>query len=212
MNANDWNSWQVAPAEIEAVLLQHPDIVDAAVVGILGVDGETELSRAYVVRRRRQADVGMDTEDAEMLSAAEVYQYSRSRLASYKALDGGVCFVETIPRTPSGKILRRKLAELHEYNGEIVRKVTGQTRMVTAQPPRPAEGTGESAETLPTSKTNGSKIRRSPHSRSNDSKDDSETPRQKVQPPRLRVQKRKSHESQFKHPSWEVEELAKAIS
>ena len=44
--ANDRHSWQVAPAELEAVLLQHSDILDAAVVGVLGKDGMSEIPRA----------------------------------------------------------------------------------------------------------------------------------------------------------------------
>ncbi|PLN75743.1 acetyl-CoA synthetase-like protein [Aspergillus taichungensis] len=103
--------WQVAPAELEAVLLKHPGIVDAAVTGVTSKDGSTEVPRAFVVRTR-----GMT---GARLTAEEVYLFSRRQLASYKALDGGIIFVEEIPRTASGKIQRFKLSQMNTYR-EIV--------------------------------------------------------------------------------------------
>lgn len=109
----DDSSWQVAPAEIEAVLLKHPEIVDAAVIGVTQEDPQddtgvvTEAARAFVVRRK-----GLHS---SKLTADEVYWFARRQLASYKALDGGVIFVEEIPRTPSGKIQRYKLAQMNSY-------------------------------------------------------------------------------------------------
>jgi hypothetical protein len=109
--------WQVAPAEIEAVLLKHPEIADAAVIGVSQKDQQddtgamTETVRAFVVRRK-----GVTTSN---LTAEEVYGFARKQLASYKALDGGVIFVEDIPRTPSGKIQRFKLVQMNSYR-EIV--------------------------------------------------------------------------------------------
>ncbi|KAK5954363.1 hypothetical protein OHC33_004085 [Knufia fluminis] len=104
--------WQVAPAELEAVLLQHPEIVDAAVCGTVAANGVDEVPRAYVVRQKK-------LHETSMITAEEVYQFSRTRLASYKALDGGVCFVEEIPRTPSGKIQRAKLSRMDEYRRSV---------------------------------------------------------------------------------------------
>lgn len=95
--------FQVAPPELEAVLLSHPLIVDAAVIGIKDKreDG-SELVRAYVVRRPRKG---------EGLTEDEVKEYLGQRLAKYKALTGGVRFVEAIPKNASGKILKRMLRE-----------------------------------------------------------------------------------------------------
>lgn len=98
--------WQVAPAELEAVLLKHPAIEDAAVIGITNKDG-SEVPRAFVVRSKKTT-IPLPTEE-------EVYMFSRRQLASYKALDGGVLFVEDIPRTASGKIQRFKLAKMNHY-------------------------------------------------------------------------------------------------
>lgn len=110
--ANSRHRWQVAPAELEAVLLQHPDIVDAAVCGTISPNGVDEVPRAYVVRQKK-------LHETSMITAQEVYQFSRTRLASYKALDGGVCFVEEIPRTPSGKIQRAKLSRMEDYRQSV---------------------------------------------------------------------------------------------
>lgn len=110
--ANDDSSWQVAPAELEAVICQHPEVVDAAVVGTMSTDGVNEVPRAYVVRQKKM-------HAHECVTAEEIFKFSRERLASYKALHGGVCFVESIPRTPSGKIQRRKLSQMDEIRQSI---------------------------------------------------------------------------------------------
>ncbi|EAW13115.1 adenylate-forming enzyme AfeA [Aspergillus clavatus NRRL 1] len=99
--------WQVAPAELEAVLIKHPLIEDAAVTGVMSQDGSTEVPRAFVVKARGSS--------ANRLTAEEVYLFARQQLASYKALDGGVIFVEEIPRTASGKIQRFKLSQMNTY-------------------------------------------------------------------------------------------------
>ncbi|KAK2016825.1 AMP-binding enzyme [Colletotrichum eremochloae] len=89
---------QVAPAELEALLVTHPKIQDAAVIG---VDGEgTELPRAYVVADKTQ------------ISAEEIQKWVADQVASYKKLRGGVIFIDAIPKSPSGKILRKDLRAL----------------------------------------------------------------------------------------------------
>lgn len=120
------NRWQVAPAELEAVLLQNPDIIDAAVVGTMAEDGVTEVPRAYVIRRKK-------LHEDQMITADEVYKFARTRLASYKALDGGVCFVEEIPRTPSGKIQRSKLSRMDEYRQSVTSVLLASTVSTTPQ-------------------------------------------------------------------------------
>ena len=96
-------AWQVAPPELEAVLISHPQIVDAAVIGVQFAKNETQLPRAYVVRRP-----GLE---GDRLNEKEIKMYMESKLAKYKRLDGGVKFVKAIPKTASGKILKRLLRE-----------------------------------------------------------------------------------------------------
>ena len=83
--------------------MDHPDIVDCAVIGVPDmVRGNSELPRAYVVRRQANSD---------QPNAQEVFTHMRERLASYKMPEGGIVFVEAIPKNASGKILKRLLRE-----------------------------------------------------------------------------------------------------
>ncbi|GLI81810.1 hypothetical protein PoHVEF18_010201 [Penicillium ochrochloron] len=95
--------FQVAPPELEAVLLSHPQIIDAAVIGITFPGADTEYPRAYVVRRPGS--------EGQKLTEEEVQKYVLTRLARFKALTGGVKFVGSIARNPSGKILKRVIRE-----------------------------------------------------------------------------------------------------
>ncbi|EKM53608.1 uncharacterized protein PHACADRAFT_260046 [Phanerochaete carnosa HHB-10118-sp] len=101
-----YKGFQVAPAELEGVLLEHPNIVDAGVVGIMSEAEATELPRAYVVHTAKLA-----SEDREAF-ALSVGEWIRDRVASHKRLRGGIVVVDAIPKSPSGKILRRTLRDL----------------------------------------------------------------------------------------------------
>ncbi|KAL8682811.1 MAG: hypothetical protein Q9186_001140 [Xanthomendoza sp. 1 TL-2023] len=109
------HGWQVAPAELEAVLLTHPQVINAAVVGIPLGDGTGEVPQAFVVLKPKPLD-GTYASDGELevpeTTEEELKIYLKSRLAKYKALNG-VTFVEDIPRTASGKPQKFKLRELH---------------------------------------------------------------------------------------------------
>ncbi len=91
-----YKGYQVAPAELEAVLLAHPAIADAAVIP--SADEEAgEVPKAFVVRR------GAVTADEVMAFVAE-------RVAPYKKVRA-VEFIEQIPKSATGKLLRRVLVE-----------------------------------------------------------------------------------------------------
>ncbi|KAH8621105.1 ACT-toxin biosynthesis protein 5 [Alternaria alternata] len=94
--------FQVAPPELEAALLQaKDDIADVAVIGLKSQpDSDAERPRAYVVRKP-----GSD------ITEAGVKRLIDDHLASYKQLTGGVVFLDEIPRSPTGKILKRVLRE-----------------------------------------------------------------------------------------------------
>lgn len=94
-----WKGYQVPPAEIEALLLTHRMIKDAAVIGIPD-EATGELPLAFVVK----ADKSL-TED-------QVIQFVAKSASPAKRLHGGVRFIDDIPKNPSGKILRRELREL----------------------------------------------------------------------------------------------------
>ena len=107
--------WQVAPAEIEAVLLTHPQIIGAAVLGVQDTHGTGELPRAFVVRKPKvyneaATSYGIGEEgDQNDATEDEIKTFVAERLARYKYLDGGVQFVKEIPRNASGKVLKAKL-------------------------------------------------------------------------------------------------------
>jgi acyl-CoA synthetase (AMP-forming)/AMP-acid ligase II len=91
-----YKGFQVAPAELEAVLVTHPSVADAAVIP--SPDEEAgEVPKAYVVLRAEA-------------NAEEIMEFVAERVAPYKKLRF-VEFVEQIPKSPSGKILRRVLKE-----------------------------------------------------------------------------------------------------
>ncbi|KAL2851053.1 hypothetical protein BJY01DRAFT_261087 [Aspergillus pseudoustus] len=94
---------QVAPAELELFLLTHTDVADAAVVGAKVNGGE--YPRAFVVRKE-----GIVTE-------SELFDMIKAQFAPHKWLTGGVYFIEKIPRTGSGKIMRRYLPVIKANNG-----------------------------------------------------------------------------------------------
>ncbi|MFE1749547.1 4-coumarate--CoA ligase family protein [Streptomyces anandii] len=97
-----YKGFQVAPAELEALLLTHPGIADAAVIGAYNDDGN-EVPHAFVVRQP----------DADGLSEGEVMMYVAERVAPYKRVRQ-VTFLGAVPRAASGKILRRELRDLRE--------------------------------------------------------------------------------------------------
>lgn len=91
-----YKGMQVAPAELEAVLLTHPAVADAAVIGSPDEDAG-EIPKAFVVRKAEA-------------SAAGILAYVAERVAPHKKIRA-LEFVEAIPKSASGKILRRVLVE-----------------------------------------------------------------------------------------------------
>mmetsp|Transcript_55972 Transcript_55972/g.162173 ORF Transcript_55972/g.162173 Transcript_55972/m.162173 type:complete len:595 (-) Transcript_55972:181-1965(-) len=94
--------FQVAPAELEAMLLDHDLINDAAVIP-LPSEEHGELPRAYIVLK--------DPDAATAETESEIYEWIKAKVAPYKRLDGGIVFTDSIPKSASGKILRRELRE-----------------------------------------------------------------------------------------------------
>ncbi len=93
-----YKGFQVPPAELEALLLTHPDITDAAVIGLPDEEAG-EIPAAYVVLKH-----GLDT------AAADIQRFVADNVANYKQIRK-LTFVDAIPKSPSGKILRRVLRD-----------------------------------------------------------------------------------------------------
>ncbi|TGO08842.1 hypothetical protein BTUL_0189g00130 [Botrytis tulipae] len=96
---------QVAPAELESHLLSHPSIADCAVIPIPD-PAAGEIPKAYVVK---STSVGIEENDA--LIKRDICKWVETHKARHKWLKGGVEFIDVIPKSPSGKILRRLLRD-----------------------------------------------------------------------------------------------------
>ena len=93
-----YKGFGIAPAELESVLLEHPAVREAAVIGMPDAEAG-EIPRAYVALRE-----GQSATDADLMA------FANQRMANYKAIRE-VVFVDGIPKTASGKILRRELKD-----------------------------------------------------------------------------------------------------
>ena len=91
-----YKGFQVPPAELEALLITHPGVADVAVIGVPD-DAAGEVPKAFIVRAP-----GVTVKDADLtaLVAAHLAPYKQVRIFEY---------TDTIPKSASGKILRREL-------------------------------------------------------------------------------------------------------
>jgi len=94
------NALQVAPAELEAVLLENENVADAAVVGIT-LHGE-EWPRAYIT---------LKDESKDRTSAEDIQKWMKGRVAKHKQLVGGIKFIDEVPKLASGKIQRKVMRD-----------------------------------------------------------------------------------------------------
>lgn len=87
---------QVAPAELESILLTNENVLDVAVIGVPDSHGSTELPRAFVVIK-------------EGANPYDIISWFNKRVARHKRLWGGIVVLSSIPKSSAGKILRRIL-------------------------------------------------------------------------------------------------------
>ncbi|CAG8620672.1 3040_t:CDS:2, partial [Racocetra persica] len=97
------DGFQVAPAELESILLTHDAVSDAAVIGDYCEAEATEIPIAYVTIKNGH-------EQSQDL-VKQIQSYVNKKVAPHKKLRGGVLFIDKIPKSDSGKILRRVLRD-----------------------------------------------------------------------------------------------------
>jgi acyl-coenzyme A synthetase/AMP-(fatty) acid ligase len=107
-----YKGFQVPPAELEGILLQHPSVAVAAVVGIYDAAQATELPRAYV-----QLHAGV-APSAEL--PRELQEWVKERTSAQKRLRGGVRVLEHVPVSASGKVLRKEMRALAKREQEAL--------------------------------------------------------------------------------------------
>ena len=99
------HGFQVSPAELEGLLLEHPQVAEAAVARVImpGKDSEdNEAPRAFVVKK-----------EGATVTEGEIKKYIEERVVKYKWLEGGLVFLDEIPKTSSSKNDRKRLVELY---------------------------------------------------------------------------------------------------
>lgn len=106
--------FQVAPAELEAALLENEVVTDAAVTAIQ-LEHE-ERPRAYVVLRDGAKG---------KVSEKDIAKWIGSRVAKHKALTGGVVFIDEVPKSPSGKIQRKVMRDWAAKDAKSLTEMAG---------------------------------------------------------------------------------------
>lgn len=94
----------IYPREVEEILYQHPSVKEVAVIGIPDPYWVERVHAVIVLR------------EGETVTSEEIIEFCKQRIARYKA-PKSVEFVDSLPKTPSGKILKRELRERY-WKGE----------------------------------------------------------------------------------------------
>uniref|UniRef100_A0A182LZA4 AMP-dependent synthetase/ligase domain-containing protein n=1 Tax=Anopheles culicifacies TaxID=139723 RepID=A0A182LZA4_9DIPT len=96
-----YRNFHVSPTDLEAIILRIDGVQNVCVVGVPDADGATDLPAAAIVRR-----------PGAVLDAAQVCTFVDGQVSDFKRLRGGVYFVEQLPKTDSGKVLRRLVTKM----------------------------------------------------------------------------------------------------
>ncbi|KAL4861976.1 hypothetical protein BDV12DRAFT_179558 [Aspergillus spectabilis] len=122
-----YKGFQIPPSELEDLLIRHPAVTDAAVCAIYDETQATEVPLAYVSLSSEKLSLLGSSDSPEAISSPEkqalldeIRVWAEGQVAGYKKLRGGVFHLQVLPKTATGKILRRllpaKLAEARAGN------------------------------------------------------------------------------------------------
>ncbi|KAI7882333.1 acetyl-CoA synthetase-like protein [Lichtheimia hyalospora FSU 10163] len=103
-----YKGFQVAPVELESVLLQSPHVADAGVIGIYDEAQGTEIPLAYVVTHQHIK------QDNKSELETTICDWVNARVANHKRLRGGVRIIDAIPKNGAGKIMRKEMKAIYE--------------------------------------------------------------------------------------------------
>lgn len=102
-----FQEWHIVPAMLEHILLEHPDIIDAGVFGVsAGPDGE-------------QAAACIVVKPDSKISKSDIDELVNPKVTDKERLRGGVWILESLPRTATGKLLRKKLDMVSETGTKL---------------------------------------------------------------------------------------------
>lgn len=90
------SGYQVSPTELENEIREVGGVTDVAVIGVPD-DKAGEVPRAFIVREN------------EEVTKEKIEEFLESNIAKYKRLRGGIVFLEQLPKSPTGKVLRKEL-------------------------------------------------------------------------------------------------------
>ncbi|KAI1622298.1 CoA ligase [Exophiala viscosa] len=122
-----YKGFQVPPAELEGYLAAHDLVDDVAVVGVDSAELGTEVPRAYIVRKGGLSAIQPN-------DAQDIIKWLNGKVANHKKLRGGIKFVDAVPKSVSGKILRRVLKE--QAKGEFKAEEEEKSRATRAGKPK----------------------------------------------------------------------------
>ena len=101
-----YKGFQVAPAELEGKLMGNEAVEEVAVIGVQDEHMHTEVPRAYIVAAK-----GVALGEPGEREAKAIIDWIGAKVANHKRLRGGIVFIAEVPKSASGKILRRLLKE-----------------------------------------------------------------------------------------------------
>uniref|UniRef100_A0A182K5K1 AMP-dependent synthetase/ligase domain-containing protein n=1 Tax=Anopheles christyi TaxID=43041 RepID=A0A182K5K1_9DIPT len=96
-----YRGYHVSPTDLEAIIMRIEGVQDVCVVGVPDAEGATDLPSAVIVRR-----------PGSKLDASQVCSTVAGQVSDFKRLRGGVHFIAELPKTDTGKVLRRKVTEI----------------------------------------------------------------------------------------------------
>lgn len=111
-----YKGFQVPPAELEGLLVSYEKVADACVVGIYDESQATELPLAFIVKAETVKNI------SDQVLEEDIQNWLAVRVAHHKRLRGGIRFVDEIPKSAAGKILRRFLRD--KIKAEVEGKAT----------------------------------------------------------------------------------------